>query len=93
MPLISKEEISQIVTNKIVAGGNMFGSAALLINRFQVSNIAQAIAEEITDTELAESNMLAQGEALVQLHQEQEEELEFQEGVQLEHEKMQAAHQ
>ena len=64
MLLIPKEEIAQIATEKIRAGGSMFGAAALLLNQFQIGNIAQQIAEEVTDAEVAEHRMLAEGEAL-----------------------------
>jgi|SaaInlStandDraft_4_1057021.scaffolds.fasta_scaffold509870_1 hypothetical protein len=48
---LSKEKISQIVTDKIIAGGSMFGPAALLVNRGQVAYIAQQIAEAIKESE------------------------------------------
>lgn len=60
MSLISQKEISQIATDKIIAGGSMFGSAALLLNHGQIANIAQQIAEAINDSELAENKMLSE---------------------------------
>ena len=48
---LSQKEIIQIVTNKIIAGGSMFGPAALLVNRGQVAHIAQQVAEAIKESE------------------------------------------
>ena len=71
----------------------MFGAAALLVNRSQVANIAQQIAEEITDSELAEDRMLSECKVMEMVNSELKEDLIQKELDQLEAEKWHAAQQ
>jgi len=93
MLLVPKEEIAQIATEKIKAGGSMFGAAALLLNQFQIGNIAQQIAEEITDFELAEDRMLSECKIMEMVSSELKEDVVQKELDQLETEKWRAAQQ
>jgi len=93
MSLLPKEEISQIAANEIMAGGSMFGSAALLLNRMQVQYVAEKIAEEIQDSESAEDRMLSECKIMETVSSELKEDLVQKELDQLEAEKRRAAQQ
>lgn len=93
MSLISQGEISKIATDQIMAGGSMFGAAALLVNHGQIANIAQQIAEAINDSEFAEDRMLSECKIMETVSSDLKEDLVQKELDELESGKRRAAQQ